>query len=477
MPTRNSSAAGELGPVELRAGPVRMKLEDGQIRYLTVGSKEIIRRIYFGVRDDQWRTALPRFTGYRVEDGHDHFTVHLAAECKRDAVDYRWTGTITGSPDGKIEFEAGGAPAADFGSNRVGLCVLYGIPSLLEQSFETESVEGGAVKGQFPRLVSPTLVAKQYRKLTYITDKGMTVSTALQGATFDMEDQRNWGDTSWKAYAPLPYPYKQLRKGQELREKVTISVSGVEQPPQSESQGSPTLRLSDAASTARLPRIIGADQMKGPGGFSEVNMSRQRFKDQPELTWGYTPAEHLPDIDAKMENLSGVMYQGQTAHSFAPRAKLRVGPINFGGDRWPDSAQQEATPFAAAWAAAFMQYAALGGVSEVAFAFKPGPADAVVKDLQGYAGQPVRPAQPSSEGLPITAFAAGAEPNQVLWVANRSDRPMTTMILGFIKEGGAPVQIVQISAEGQRMPVRTANVAAGGLMVTLAPYEVVRVSR
>src|SRR5689334_8262477 len=69
-----SGARGEAAEArELRAGPVRVKLADGQLRYIRVGDKEIIRRIYFAVRDDHWRTPMPQFTEYRVEDGQDHF--------------------------------------------------------------------------------------------------------------------------------------------------------------------------------------------------------------------------------------------------------------------------------------------------------------------------------------------------------------------------------------------------------------------
>lgn len=477
MPTvHTSSGAAESGPRELHAGPVRLKLVDGEVRYLTVGSREIIRRIYFGVRDDQWHTALPRFTEYRVEDGHDHFVVHVAAVCDREAVHYRWTGTITGSTDGRIEFEAGGAPEVDFGSNRIGLCVLYGIPSLLEQTFQTESVGGGAVKGQFPRLVSPTLVAKQYRKLTYTTDKGMTVTTTLQGATFDTEDQRNWGDTSWKAYAPLPYQYKQLKKGQELREKVTISVAGFNQTAQTEPRPGLVVRLGDATATARLPRIVESNRLKGPAGFSDVNMSRPKYQGQAELTWGYTPAEHQPDVDTKMENLAGVMYQAQTARSFAPQAKLRVGPVIFGGDRWPNSGEQESAALAAPWVAAFMQYAALGGVEEVAFAFKPGPADAVIKDIQSYAGEPVRPGVPGSGGLslPIAAFAVGPSDAPVVWVMNCSDRNSSATIAGV--GNTREVQITQLSTAGTRSPQRRLDLPRGELQIELEPYEVIRVN-
>src|SRR4051794_3324508 len=39
----------DLLPRHLRAGPITLKFQDGQLRYLRVGEKEMIRRIYFGV--------------------------------------------------------------------------------------------------------------------------------------------------------------------------------------------------------------------------------------------------------------------------------------------------------------------------------------------------------------------------------------------------------------------------------------------
>src|SRR5579884_2660631 len=118
-----SFAKDDISPgkaVQLRAGPIRLKFQDGELRYINVGDKEIVRRIYFGVRDPNWNTAMPKFTTMQVDRGDDHFTINLAADCRLDPVFYQWTGTITGTADGKISFHVEGAPAADFDSNRIG---------------------------------------------------------------------------------------------------------------------------------------------------------------------------------------------------------------------------------------------------------------------------------------------------------------------------------------------------------------------
>ena len=50
----------------------------------------------------------------------------------------------------------------------------------------------------------------------------------MEGDVFEMEDQRNWSDGSYKTYCrplDLPYPYP-LKAGQEIRQSITIEVIG-----------------------------------------------------------------------------------------------------------------------------------------------------------------------------------------------------------------------------------------------------------
>src|SRR5205085_2035165 len=141
---------------ELRAGPVRLKFQSGELRYLRVGDKEVVRRIYFAVRDGSWTTAMPHFTRIEVNDRGEGFTIRLAADCRIPTADFSWTGEIVGAADGKITFRAEGAPNADFKSNRIGLCVLYGSTSLAGQSFQTfdePAASGKAARGEFPELI------------------------------------------------------------------------------------------------------------------------------------------------------------------------------------------------------------------------------------------------------------------------------------------------------------------------------------
>ena len=67
------------------------------------------------------------------------------------------------------------------------------------------------------------------RALTHEAAPGVTVECRMEGDTFEMEDQRNWCDASYKTYVrPLaqPWPYR-IEKGETLRQSVSLAIRGV----------------------------------------------------------------------------------------------------------------------------------------------------------------------------------------------------------------------------------------------------------
>jgi hypothetical protein len=98
----------------------------------------------------------------------------------------------------------------------------------------------------------------------------------------------------------------------------------------------------------------------------------------------------------------------------------------------------------------------------------------VIKDLQSFAGQPVRPATATPDRLPITAFAVGSAQSPVVWVANCSDHNSTATItgLGNLREA----QITQLATAGTKRSERRINISGGELKIELGPYEVIRAS-
>ena len=66
------------------------------------------------------------------------------------------------------------------------------------------------------------------RAITHEFLPGLKVNCRMEGDTFEMEDQRNWTDASYKTYVrplALPWPYL-IAKGETIDQTVILTVSG-----------------------------------------------------------------------------------------------------------------------------------------------------------------------------------------------------------------------------------------------------------
>ncbi len=431
----------------LRAGPITLKYQDGELRYLRVGGREIVRRIYFGVREAKFAaTDMPSFSAARVEAAEDHFAIHLSASCQGKTISYNWTADVTGSADGTIEFRVTGSAPADGTSARIGLCVLYGSDSLAGQKFETLDEQGHAAPGQFPELVSPALVALRFHTLRYAID-ALHVSCGIAESTFDMEDQRNYGDSSFKAYNPMPYAYPRIEKGQALTQTLTLRVESAPPATTAPTDEAVHVRIGSPIPGARLCAISSPDRFSEAASFLALNGHRDRFKDATAVTWKWTTGTHLPDNDTAMENLSAIIAQARTVRTFAPRALLRVGPI------WPDGAWPAiARPldFGAAWTAGAIKSLSLGEIDEAAFRDSTPQASRIIALFKELAGKPLVDVtvMPNRD---VDAFAMNDIGTTTLWLVNRSDQARVVIIDGLA--AGASIRVSHPAAGDKSEPL------------------------
>ncbi|MDQ2653598.1 MAG: hypothetical protein M3Z20_11225 [Chloroflexota bacterium] len=210
----------------LRAGPLTAVLEGGDLRYVRLGEDLVVLRLYAAVRDHNWNTIEPRFTRYEVEDGGDHFTVRYSAEHVSPDVDFAWDGVFTGSADGVIRAEMDGRARRDFMKNRIGWCVLH--PMELAGAPASTETPDGVVNGHFPGRISAHQPFFDMQSISHGTPSGGEVTIAFTGDLFEMEDQRNWTDASYKTYStPLRIPYPApIASGERIQQSVTITARG-----------------------------------------------------------------------------------------------------------------------------------------------------------------------------------------------------------------------------------------------------------
>ena len=78
----------------------------------------------------------------------------------------------------------------------------------------------------FPEAISPDQPAFDISALTHEPAPGVSCTVEMEGDAFEMEDQRNWADASFKTYIrPLskPRPYV-IAKGRKDRQRITVTI-------------------------------------------------------------------------------------------------------------------------------------------------------------------------------------------------------------------------------------------------------------
>ena len=212
----------------LKAGPMQVEFDNGQLRYLKVHGTEVLRAIGFLVRDENWGTYIPKISKLEVDERKNGFLISFRAVCTRPGQEIAYDATIEGKADGGLEFNATATPKTDFLTARTGFVVLHPLKGVAGQPATAEHVDGKIMNSKFPPLVNPVQPFFDLRSLTHEVVAGLKATVRMEGDTFETEDHRNWTDASFKTYVrPLsrPWPYT-LKAGEPFKQSIKVSLSG-----------------------------------------------------------------------------------------------------------------------------------------------------------------------------------------------------------------------------------------------------------
>jgi D-apionolactonase len=219
-------------PVErpriLRAGPLTVEFEAGNLRHIRYHGYEMMRAVSFVVRDKDWGTYAPQIANLHFHEEPDAFRVSYGAMVSEKDQEFRYSAAITGQSDGSVSFYGNGTSISGFLTNRTGFVVLHPIEGVAGAACTVEHVDGTIEETRFPFLVNPVQPMSDLRAVTHEFLPGLKVTCRMEGDTFEMEDQRNWTDASYKTYVrplALPWPYV-IAKGETIDQTVTLKVSG-----------------------------------------------------------------------------------------------------------------------------------------------------------------------------------------------------------------------------------------------------------
>ncbi|MDX2140179.1 MAG: hypothetical protein SF123_18975 [Chloroflexota bacterium] len=223
----------------LRAGPLTVLYENGDLRYIRLGEHEVIRRLYSAVRDHNWGTVLPVFSNVQINEQADSFHIQYDVENRQDDIHFVWHGEISGEADGTIRFAMRGEALTTFRRNRVGFCILH--PSeCAGTKARVEHVDGSVEEATFPThifpqyivdgIIKPVFPFNEMRALSHEVMPGVWAELRLEGDIFEMEDQRNWLDASYKTYCTplrLPFPVE-VPRGTVIEQSLTLRISAAQ---------------------------------------------------------------------------------------------------------------------------------------------------------------------------------------------------------------------------------------------------------
>jgi D-apionolactonase len=216
--------------VTLRAGPVQLSYDagTGSLRWFKRGGTEIVRGIYFALRDRNWGTVPGQLIERERVIGPDSFRIEFECEHRQTGIHFAWRGLIEGSSDGSVRYACDGVVRGTFLKNRIGFCLLHPIRECAGARARQIRTSGEVIEGTLPRAIEPQIFGKasfqDLRALAHEVEPGLWAELTFEGEVFEMEDQRNWTDASFKTYGtPLARPFPvEMKPGERVRQVITL---------------------------------------------------------------------------------------------------------------------------------------------------------------------------------------------------------------------------------------------------------------
>jgi hypothetical protein len=205
-----------------------MRFDNGDLRYIKWGEHEILRRIYAAVRDRNWNTIPSQISNLKFEIQAESFHISYEATHREHEIDFVWRGEITGDAAGTIRFTFDGEARSTFLRNRIGFCVLHPA-ELAGRPCRARYANGSEYTTAFPELVAaeqPVRALHDLSALAHEVVPGLWAEVSFSGDLFEMEDQRNWIDASYKTFCTplrLPFPLE-IAAGSRIKQTVELRL-------------------------------------------------------------------------------------------------------------------------------------------------------------------------------------------------------------------------------------------------------------
>ena len=278
LPSENRILRGADQPPEdalpVRAGDLSAEFAAGGLRYLRMRGIEVARRIVVAVRDQVWNTVPGVLSDVRIHQTGDEFRIAFSSRHEAGELCFIWKGTIGGTADGSCSFSMDGTAVTSFPYRRIGICVLHPPEEFAGRGFSATG-GGAAISGQLPALVAPPgpsagidePLIPAFARLA-LSGRHVSAEFSFTGDHFEIEDQRNWTDASFKSYSRLPVVSAEpeyLAAGTRLQQTVSVSATVRGRAPRTRPPAVPQIVIGDEIA-APMPEVglVHADDLPPP---------------------------------------------------------------------------------------------------------------------------------------------------------------------------------------------------------------------
>ena len=248
--------------------------ENAAIRWIKSNNTEVVRMIYAAVRDHNWGTIDPEIIDEKIQQTVAGFRVDVRVKYKKSSIDFEAEYIITGV-ENQLVFEMKGKAKSTFRTNRIGFCVLHPIKECAGKDCTVFHPDGTLEKATFPEIISPVQPMINISAMEWEPANGISAMLSFSGDIFEMEDQRNWTDASYKTYCrplELPFPFE-IKKGEKIAQKIVLEIKSEHLNEISDNQYSFSF---DKNKTIKLPEIgTGATSRNEPLENSEAELLKK----------------------------------------------------------------------------------------------------------------------------------------------------------------------------------------------------------
>lgn len=186
-------------------GPLSFLSSQEGLRRISWHGTELVRALAWPIRDENWGTYTVDVVQETVdESGAFEASLTLAVGDGALMCALR----LRASPSGEVSADLTMTPGGGaFSTNRAGFTVLHPIKGFAGAPLHVSHADGTSDATVFPARVQPDQPVKDIAGLRYGLG-AHAVDISFGGEVFEMEDQRNWSDASYKTYCvPLVHPF------------------------------------------------------------------------------------------------------------------------------------------------------------------------------------------------------------------------------------------------------------------------------